>query len=416
MDNLKIQTNLKNKLCGVLCLSALLFSSYSLFRVGSFFVTAFILLAPLVIGLSVINGKGLFSKKDVWAYVLLSYILMNFLFQGASNPTAFLLISFYVGTYLCSFRYVGKKDFNKQIAVFQKIMNVLAVYGIYQLFGRMGHLPLTDLKVPGFMVEGFNWTNLSSVGGIHVFRSNAIFLEPSVFSQILAINILLYLDRVLFSKIPFKELKSEICLIGLNFIAMLTTLSGTGYIILFFSLCFLLPVKGMRKSSVYKCLKIILIVSLVIFFFAPYLKLDVFDYLMNRFSEIFEYKDNNASGYLRFTGAFLVMLESFKENLLFGCGLGELKYFTQTLSHASVELNGYVANGIVRVGTELGVIGLTGWFLFLFSIVRRWVKMNHVGVIFVISACAMNLTSEAFSSTYFWMMLCFTNVSIVEDC
>lgn len=410
------QTDSKDRLCGVLCLAGLLLSSYSFFRLGTFYVTAFILIASVLILYTIVKGKNLFLKKDAFAFLLLAYVFLNFVFHGATRPTAFFLISFYIITYLCSYRHVRKSDFERQIVFFQNIINVMAVYGIYQLVGRMGNLPLADLRIPGYMVEGFNWTNLSTVGGMRVFRSNAIFLEPSFFSQMLAINLTLYLSRLLFSNEPLKKMKLVFFLATLNLIAMICTLSGTGYIILFFSMCVLLPIKGKRKSTINKCIIIAIIGCITLHLFAPYLKLDVINYLLNRASEIFEYKDYNASGYLRFTGAFLIMLESFKDNLLFGCGLGELKYFTQTLGNAFVENNGYVANGIVRIGTELGLVGLVCWILFLFSVVKRWIRMNSRGVVFVICACAMNFTSESFSSIYFWMILCFVNVTLIEDC
>lgn len=414
MDYKLNQTNLKHILCSVLFFLTLLLNSYSLFRFDNFFVTLFFPMSIVVVVYAFAVEHN-FTKDNI-IFVFLFYVFFHSIFWGLPHPTAFILILFYIITYLCSYRNVRKKDFENKIDLFQKVMNVLAFYGIYQFVGRIISLPFTDLVIPDHMVEGFNWTNLTFIGGMCVSRSNAIFLEPSVFSQFLAMNIALYLYKVYFFELSIKEKRTFFFFLILNFFAILTTLSGTGFIILFFSLTFsVLLRKRYLSTIIYHGIKSVFITSVILFFLAAFLKFDFFGYLTNRITELFAYDELRSSGFLRFTGAFMIMTESFKENFLFGCGLGEIKYFTQTLYNLKTESNGYVANGIARIGTELGFAGLIFWLLFLFSNMKRWINNNSIGLIFVLSACAMNLTMESFSSAYFWMILCFTNVSIVED-
>ena len=75
------------------------------------------------------------------------------------------------------------------------MMNVIAIYGIYQLFARVYGFPFGDLiQFKAIWLKRFNWSNQIYILGMHIYRSNAVFREPS-FSQYLAINILIYFSK-----------------------------------------------------------------------------------------------------------------------------------------------------------------------------------------------------------------------------
>ena len=143
------------------------------------------------------------------------------------------------------------------IELFSMIMNAMAIYGIYQFFGRIFSLPFCDLIIEGHMVPGFNWSNSIYSFGIIVERSNAIFREPSFFSQFLAMNILIYANKLLKEDIKLKYF----LLAFLNLSAMILSFSGTGFIILFFGLVIYLYV--IQKNIMIRNRIIILSIPLI---------------------------------------------------------------------------------------------------------------------------------------------------------
>lgn len=77
------------------------------------------------------------------------------------------------------------------------------------------------------MVKGYNWTNTTYVSGLNMYRSNAVFREPSFFGQMLAISLLLYVPGFLNKKVQFKDYLVPTIL---QAIALILAISGTGFL------------------------------------------------------------------------------------------------------------------------------------------------------------------------------------------
>jgi hypothetical protein len=159
---------------------------------------------------------------------------------------------------------MNEKNYSEMINFFCRTMNILAIYGILQLLFRKERSPINienfdlfNLALPGHMIPGCNWSNLISFGGLRFWRSNAIFIEPSMFSRFLAINIIFHL---------IKSEKTKFVWIIINVIAYICTFSGTGLIL--FASCILTCIvksKNVLKKNILKNIVIsfILIVAVL---------------------------------------------------------------------------------------------------------------------------------------------------------
>lgn len=392
-------------------ITSIFFDAYALAYIGSYPITIFTLVSVLVLILSVvctvkgylIRRKIQMSRRDFLAFLLLIWMIINYLLMGMQNTSSLLLACFFVILFLFSERVTPLITFEKQIDFFQRCMDILALYGIYQFVGRINGLPFCDLIFKDHMVTGFNWSNKISVIG-HVFwRSNAIFREPSFFSQFLAINILLYLAAIL--RITTK--KNIWLRILLNGIALILSFSGTGILILLVGgILYLIRV---QKDYAVKR-KISFLIAAAVVFCAIILNTPLGSYFIHRISELFVYSTNAASGYVRFRSGADALRIAWQQNFILGIGIGNVDKLVRQMANTYF---GMTVNGFYRPAIELGIVGIVLWLIFIFFIWRKH-NISERAVMLQSILFPFMICHETFLSNYYWIILYLLNCTLSD--
>jgi hypothetical protein len=195
--------------------------------------------------------------------------------------------------------------------------------------------------VPGtFIVQNFNHQAAMAYGS-HEYRANGVFLlEPSFFSQLLAVAIIAELGTL--------GRVSRLVVFGL---ALLVSYSGTGIIVL--AICLPLAIVAQRRWGV---LAVGLCALVVLIPLQEYLHAD------RLISRVSEFGTIRSSAYSRFVGGFYLFdrfLWHDPWRTLFGYGAGS---FT---SYAARDDAGEMA--LFKIVFEFGLIGAVAYFGFLFG-------------------------------------------------
>lgn len=209
---------------------------------------------------------------------------------------------------------------------FQIIMMTLAVLGILQFLTQLIGVPYRDWLLyffPRFITESYNYSIPLSSGN-HLYKSNGFFmLEPSFFSQYLAISILIEIYH-------YKTYKRLFVLAP----ALLVSFSGTGLMLLLIGL---MPFFFSHNWNKVVLLGIFLLV-IALFFFSGFAT-----YTINR---VVEFQNPNSSAYQRFIAPVVSYLEFFTQEgatRSFWIGLGpgsseEYLWVTKTYSVTPMKL------------------------------------------------------------------------------
>lgn len=211
-----------------------------------------------------------------------------------------------------------------ELVYFQKIMLIIAVLGIFQYFFQFLAGPqwafIMETYVPdSFYKKGFNAMNAISYGS-GVYKSNGVFfLEPSMFCQFLAISVLIEL-------LYFQNWRRLFVYV----FAIAITFSGTGLVILFLLVPFIL-----LKQKRYGIFTLLSVLALSAPLWAPYVGLGT---QLERASEI---TNTQTSGYARFISMFpfidMYILQETK-TFLFGRGAGSMPWDGGLLSSVDYEI------------------------------------------------------------------------------
>lgn len=385
----------------ILLIISVFFDAYCFNYIATYPVTVFTIASVLFCIVSVIRCLMHKTKKTTKesgiAIVMMLYIFLNTIMTGTFHITSALFSWMFFFIFICAYRDYNEEVFNLEIKVFQIIMNILAIYGIYQLVGRILGLPFTDLKIPGHMVTGFNWGNYVSIAGLYVMRSNAIFREPSFFSQYLAVNILIYIARLITSK------KTNVPFLIINIIAMICSFSGTGILLLgTATILFFIRTKKDARSI----LKILILVIIAIIGLLFLSQTTLGYYFVSRISEILTYNPNDFSGYVRFRSGADVLSAAWNKNLILGIGIGSVEEFMHSLINY---YDGMTVHGFYRVAVELGAVGLWLWLYFIY---RCFSKEGYENTSLLVIECIlfpMMICHETFQSNYYWVFLFLLN-------
>ncbi|MCR4661449.1 MAG: hypothetical protein K5765_05525 [Clostridia bacterium] len=172
-----------------------------------------------------------------------------------------------------------------------------------------------DLIPLEYKLSGFNVYYETSYGS-GVMKSNGlIFLEPSFFSQFLAIGFLL----TFFSK-EKKITKIIICSIYL--LALYTSFSGTGLMLLAFGIIYMIL---KNKSIKLKIFLLSISITVIVLLFTS----DSLSYFSNR---IFEYRDETSSLSIRFINPYIIAFNQSIDKIIVGNGPGTSKLMSTTIS------------------------------------------------------------------------------------
>jgi hypothetical protein len=315
--------------------------------------------------------------------------------------TSAILCAFLFAVYLQSSREMNSMQLQAEVNFFQNIVNISAVYAIYQMIGQLIGLPFVNPWIDGYMVEGYNWTATGtttvSLGGIVLHRAHALFVEPSIMSQFLAINILIY---------AYNWNRRSLKYVILNALALILSFSGTGILLLIGGVAYMLLVNKSKKvkSNALKAVAVGICAIILGYAAAP----SVIITLLNRVNELFSGAGNSggtSSGFVRFVGVWTVLAYSLKLNPVLGNGIGSRGQFVTSLNFATRYTTD---NGFVRVCIDLGVIGLFLYVLFLIHCYKN-ANSGLLKLLFFI-IILLNFTGEPFLQSYYWALIYFFNI------
>ncbi|AYD39333.1 hypothetical protein D4Z93_01750 [Clostridium fermenticellae] len=396
MNILKLKSDIINYLFIVA-----IFSAYSLFKISSFYVQIVFVCMIIIYFLSICFISFNREKMDTYIITLcfMIYLLLNWLTKSNATVTSLILVSFYFGLIFLTYRDIEENKFNKLIDIYIKVVSILAIYGIYQFFGRKYGLPFSDLRISQHMVGGFNWSNKINIANNTYYRSNAICLEPSFFSQYLAMNIgflLVKFDNNL------KDYKI-IFLMIINFIALVMSFSGSGVLLLITILLWYfiknISIKHMLKYLLIGALTITIIIMICLILNKVYLINNIISYFLSRINEFHKSK---MSGSVRFRESYLNMMGLISQYPVFGKGIGS------TFNWFEIR-----TSTIARVTSEIGILGIVLWILFLISLVNKNNIKNKYYNIILIFIFLGNILGENFATAFYWAFIYLVNCKIV---
>lgn len=382
-----------------------------------FYIGAIFLIAIVPFRFNVIISG---VRQNVYASLMLLYMIFMNLITRRDVFTSFLISVFCWSFYIISFRRTTTKEFCSTLRLFQKLMNLMAVYGIYQIFAYYYSLPFADLSIPGFMADGYNWGNMITVGSLQLRRSNAIFREPSFYSQFLALNILIYVQSFIdTTSNQNKHLSGKkthnLRWIVINGIALICAFSGTGLFMFLGGIILLLITNKGRAVFLFVKKHSPLIVAIIAIIVAVFLVPNpITKYLFGRLSEFNSDNVSSISGYLRMILPYQVAIDIIlHNNPLFGVGFGNtIGYITTT----SVEAEYSVTELLPSAFASMGLIGGILTVLFL---AKCWNKNNiRVGEYraLLIGIYLMTFMHGTWSSEVYWLLLGLTNVHFTDLC
>jgi hypothetical protein len=308
-------------------------------------VSTFFLVAALVAG-SVFGALSIEPRRLALFAAMLGVLGLIQLFQPNSiSPSSLLLLVAVHLPYI--FTIPGDNDKDRIINFFLGIVTVFAWCGIaqycLQFFVNPRFLfPIENFTPDAFIVQLFNHQAAMAYGS-HEYRPNGVFfLEPSFFSQVLAVAII-----------------AELCTLGrmrrlaVYGLALILSYSGTGLIVL--AICLPLCLIAQRRWGllVLGALALTAIIALQLYFHANRL-----------LSRIGEFDSNQSSAYMRFVGGFYLFdkfLWHDPGRALFGYGAGSFTTYATRMQHlATAEM------ALFKMVFEYGLLGASAYFGFLF--------------------------------------------------
>ncbi|HEY2675421.1 MAG TPA: O-antigen ligase family protein [Steroidobacteraceae bacterium] len=309
-------------------------------------VSIFFLLAALAAG-AVLGGVSIEPRRLALFAAMIGILGLIQIFEPDSfSPTSLLLLVAVHLPYV--FTVPGGDDKDRIIKFFLGTVTIFAWCGIAQFclefFVNPRFLfPIENFTPDSFIVKQFHHQAAMEYGS-QEYRANGVFLlEPSFFSQVLAVGIiaeLCTLGRI-----------SRVVLYGL---ALIVSYSGTGIIVL--AVCLPLCLVAQRRWGllVVGLLIVAVIISLQLSFHA--------NRLLSRISEL---DSHQSSGYARFIGGFRLFDKFLWQDpwrALFGYGAGSFLNYSARVHYA-----GIAEMALFKIVFEFGLVGAVAYFGFLFG-------------------------------------------------
>jgi len=237
-------------------------------------------------------------------------------------------------------------DGERIVKFFLGIVTVFACCGIAQfalqsVVNARFLFPIENFVPASFVVQHFN--KQAALGyGSEVYRANGVFLlEPSFFSQVLAVAIVAELCTL--------ARMTRLALFGA---ALLVSYSGTGMLVL--AICLPVYLVTRRRWG----LLLLGLSALVVM-----VPLQEHLHTVRLLSRISELGSSHSSGFARFVGGFLLFdqfLWSDPWRTLFGYGAGAFSTYASHAHYAVAEM------ALFKIVFEFGLIGALAYFGFLF--------------------------------------------------
>ncbi len=306
---------------------------------------------PLILGLMAygfITRRLELRKDNLLLYLLMVGILALTQILGAHSFSiaSILLLIIIHSPYAFGLK-SGSTLPGLQFLYFQRIMVVIALAGIVQylaqfIIGGSAAFFLDTMPMQNIIMQGYNPVIPLSYGST-IFKSNGFFMqEPSNFSQLLAVAIIVEI-------VYFKNWKRIILFVG----ALALTFSGTGLIILFA----LVPIY-LAQHRKFIILGILLLGVITAPIWAPIVGIEK---TVNRAGEV---TDTRSSGYARFA-SIIPTLNTYiipqMNTFLFGLGAGSI---IDTFSSTTADYERHNPSW-GKLVFEYGIIGSVAYFIFI---------------------------------------------------
>jgi hypothetical protein len=308
-------------------------------------VSIFFLLGALAAG-SVLGGVRIEPRRLALFTAMIGILGLIQIFQPDSfSPTSLLLLVAVHLPYI--FTLPGGDDKDRIIKFFLGIVTVfawcgIAQYGLQFFVDPRFLFPIDTFTPDSFIVQLFN--HQATMGyGTHEYRANGVFfLEPSFYSQVLAVAIV--------AELCTRGRLSRLAVYGL---ALIVSYSGTGIIVL--AVCLPLCLTAQRRWG-------LLVLGMLIL--AVIIPLQLYFHTNRLLSRIAEFDSAQSSAYMRFVGGFYLFdrfLWHDPGRALFGYGAGSFtNYATRIHYLAAAEM------ALFKMVFEYGVVGASAYFGFLF--------------------------------------------------
>lgn len=263
------------------------------------FFTYFVFLCTVLIRKSATFNR----ERTIWYFIMvIASLIAMFINSEQSSISSYVLFLIIYSTFTIDL-FMTYKVKNKACVLFELLLLIGAILGIAQFMVQlMGgkYFDLLDFFPSSLKLTGFN-TYYSVSYGSQINKSNGFFfMEPSFFSQFMALGIIIELLN--------KKRISRQIILGLG---LLSSFSGTGIILL---VIFVMPLLAKTKPLVRNLLLGSGCIILFIFMKTEYAEVMT--------SRIFEIKYSNSSAAIRFVNPTLAVLERPVFHILFGSGAG----------------------------------------------------------------------------------------------
>lgn len=294
--------------------------------------------------LGMLTGAMRFEPKRLMAYLVLLGLLggVQVLRGDAFSMTSLILMMAIYLMYALSVPQSRHVDVFRVMSLFATIT---AICGLYQfafqfVLPRQFIFPIETLIPKSFLIQNYNYMQPLSYGS-RLFKANGIFcLEPSFFSQFMAVAIIAELSMA-----------GRLRQVALYMAGMVVAYSGTGIIILMIALPMVIVVK--RRGDI---LVLGLVGLVVLGLFAEQLNLGLF------LERAGEFTNKGSSGFERFTGA-LYLFEQFLwkdwARALLGFGPGSFVSFAVRADQPVSEM------ALTKIFFEFGIVGGLATIFFL---------------------------------------------------
>jgi hypothetical protein len=334
---------LASPLIGVTFLAKFGFPPLAALGVG---ISIFFLLGAIAAG-AVFGAMSIDPRRLALFTGMLGILGLIQIFQPNSfSPTSLLLLVAIHLPYIFTVPEVDDRE--RIIRFFLGIVTVfawlgIAQYGLQFFVGPRFLFPIENFTPNAFIVQLFNHQAAMEYGS-NEYRANGVFfLEPSFFSQILAVAIIAELCT-----------RGRMGRLAVYSLALILSYSGTGLVVL--AVCLPLCLIAQRRWG-------LLVIGLVALAVVVSLQLS---FHSNRLlSRIAELDSDQSSGYQRFVGGFLLFDKFLWEDpwrALFGYGAGSyVSYSTRAHFYAAAEM------ALFKIVFEFGLVGAIAYFGFLFS-------------------------------------------------
>ena len=329
-----------------------------------FFVT--LPLGGALLAVSLFRGNITFDREI--ASLFMVSIAVLFVIQFASYATFSITSLMEMAVLMALYTLQSsapQTTFFGSIVVYRNIMIVFSTLGIIQFFSQFV-VPIKfvfpiDYFVPkNLIVPNMNFIIPLSYG-LQKFKSNGyVFIEPSVFSQCLAFAFIIEL-----------QFFRSFLVLGLIFLAMLLSFSGTGFVLLGCALLPLIVDPRLRKTILRAIIALAALLVVVYVFGGDTVGLNL---LFGRAGEV---TSQGSSGHARFIAPFTAVWQLLADNpigMFFGLGAGDVVSATSRLSYEAHDTTW------MKLLVEYGVVGFIAYTAFLLRAIFRGSLSNPLSI------------------------------------